>query len=120
MISVDSSHRYDATEFKDTKRTSVADKLDGILRLVEYHAFEEEQREIARKAEERRRRAAWERVRAQAEVDLQEHARRLVFDEQMASWEMHHRRAAYLEALAELWPASRGSRERMRKSGWDC
>lgn len=101
VISVASSYRYDATDFKDTKTTSLSDKLDGILRLIEYHAFEQEQRELERKAEAERERAAWERVRAQAEIDLQQHARRLAFDEQAAAWEQHRRREAYLAALSE-------------------
>lgn len=92
---------YGETVFKDTKTTRLDDKLAGLLRVVEYAAFEQEQRRLEREAEEKRRRQQWEVVREQAERDLQRHARRVAVDEQVKAWEQHRLREDFLAAARE-------------------
>ena len=93
-------HGPQQTRFRDGKRRSLDEQLPSLLRQIEIQHREDEAARNAQERQKRLRRERWEAAMAQARLDIQEHHRATILDDQVQRWQRARAYEDYIHALA--------------------
>lgn len=114
-ITIDRGSTVLQSTFRDTKTIDVFDRLPLLMHELELRAASAEDHRIERERQEAERRSRWERVRAEAEVQLVETHRESTLLECAHRWLQHQQVTDYLSAatdsLKRLDPADKAEAE---------
>lgn len=106
------------TEFRDTKTTTLEERLPAVLRELEIRALEDDHRRHQEQRQADMKRQRWERAKEQARHDFREADRADLLTRQLQSWRLAKELDSYLSEMRAIVLAMTSEEERAAAQDW--